>query len=203
MILRDRPKNLEEQITGLCPAAAGALRESSFIAAQMLPYQAMALYALAARYNVAGTNILEIGTAAGFSASIMAQAAPKARIITLNPRDWEVKDAQRNLSAWPNVTVVEAASWDYLKNYTGPDLDMVFVDGDHNRVNYDLPWFNELKPGGLFLFHDYSEVTCRTVYDTVNLMAKKLGRNLDVSIIDTNFIGMAGLYRQDGEGWQI
>ena len=203
MILQGTPQELEETISERCPAAFDAYVNSVHIPAQMLPYQALALYALATRYNVAGANILEIGTAAGFSASLLAQAAPLATIVTLNPRDWEVATATNYLEPWPNVTAVQAVSWDYLASYQGPQLDMVFVDGDHNRVPKDLPWFNWLKIGGLMLFHDYSEAACPAVYRTVNQLVLDLDRLLDVKIIDNEKIGMAGFYRWDGEVWLI
>jgi len=152
---------------------------------------------------VAGANILEIGTAAGFSASLLAQAAPLATIVTLNPRDWEVATATNYLEPWPNVTAVQAVSWDYLDTYNAPELDMVFVDGDHNRIFRDMPWFNLLKVGGLMLFHDYSEVSCPSVFKTVRNFMLELKRPLDVEIIDSNLIGMAGIVRRDGEVWLI
>ena len=202
MILQGKPQELKNIISEKYPAASDAYQNSVHIPAQMLPYQALALYALATRYNVEGANILEIGTAAGFSAAMIAQAAPLAKIVTLNPRDWEVATAARSLEPWPNVTTVKAASWDYLDAYQGPQLDMVFVDGDHNRVPKDLPWYNWLKVGGLMLFHDYSETACPAVYKTVNRMIIDFNRLLDVKIIDDNKIGLAGFYRWDGELWQ-
>ena len=203
MILHGTSAELEMTIKGKYPAAAEACQNSEEIPAQMLYYQALALYALASRYNVEGANILEIGTAAGYSASIIAQAAPKATIVTLNPREWEVRTARQYLSQYPNVMVIEAASWDYLDTYQGPQLEMVFVDGDHNRVPKDLPWFNWLKTGGLMLFHDYSEAACPAVYKTVNQLVLDFDRLLDIQIVDNNKIGLAGFYRWDGEVWLI
>lgn len=56
------------------------------------PCQAAALYLLVHNYarDVNATpNILEIGTAQGYSATIMKLAAPGATITTLNPHDTE------------------------------------------------------------------------------------------------------------------
>jgi predicted O-methyltransferase YrrM len=75
-------------------------------------YQAAALYALAQQYD--GGRILEIGTAVGYSAATMAEAAPHAAITTLNPNAAEAAIARVNLSPYPNVKVVEARSVDYL-----------------------------------------------------------------------------------------
>jgi len=159
----------------------------------------MSLFVLAQQYNRSDANILEIGTALGFSASIMAQAAPLAKIVTLEPKPAEFDLSCRNLAQYKNVKVFKVYSWKYLAEYTGPELDMIFVDGDHKRVGRDLPWFNWLKIGGLILFHDYSSIACPPVYNTINKISALINRPLDIQIIDTNLIGMAGIYRQRDE----
>jgi len=161
----------------------------------MEPFQVAALFALAAQYN--GGNILEIGTFIGHSASIMAQAAPEAKIITLNHAAHEVEEAVRNLREWPNIEVVQALSWDYLDTYGNPMLDMVFVDGDHKRVVRDLPWWGWLEKDGLMLFHDYSPKLCPPVYNAVNRLGEMLGREPDVMVMDDEGRGMAGFYNRE------
>lgn len=172
-----------------------------FLKRQIAPYQGAALYALALKYNTPGAYILEIGTAHGYSAAMLAEAAPNAHITTLNPDPTEAAKARKNLAEYPNVDVVEAISWEFLKTYTGPKLDMVFVDGDHKRVRMDLPWWDWLKPDGLILFHDYSPKgsyrECPPVFEAVNEFSKLLGRELDVKIVDDGGAGMAGFYKQD------
>lgn len=171
-----------------------ALKDSASIEAQILPYQAAALYVLVGQYDREDAHLLDIGTAAGYSASVMAQAAPKAEIVTLNPAGHEVKAARRNLGRWPNVRLVQAASWDYLESYGGPFLDVIFVDGDHKRVAEDVPWWRWLAEGGLMLFHDYSPAACPPVYEAVNALGEVLGRGPDVLVLDDGGIGMAGFY---------
>ena len=202
MNLQGTPAELEKTIAGMDIMAELAINNSGHIYAQMLRYQGMALYTLAKLFNLEGANILEIGTAAGYSTSLMAQAAPLAQIVTLNNRGKECDEARVTLEQWPNIEVIQAVSWEFLDTYTGPKLDMVFVDGNHNRVARDMPWFNWLKTNGLILFHDYSVQGSPIVFDTVNLFAAKLERKLDISIVDSNKVGMAGLFRKDGEKWQ-
>ena len=95
------------------------------------------------------------------------------------------------------------ASWSYLAGYKGPAFDVVFVDGDHKQVARDLPWFNWIHPGGLMLFHDYSPAesthACPPVYDVVNARAIRLGRELDVLLVDDTLAGIAGFYKQKWE----
>jgi predicted O-methyltransferase YrrM len=188
------PDKIIEALLLLDDDVEEALENSVGIEAQILPYQAAALYVLARQYDLAGARLLDIGTAAGYSASVMAQAAPKAEIVTLNPAAHEVEAARRNLERWPNARVVQSTSWAYLSDYGGPFLGMIFVDGDHRRVADDIPWWRWVEAGGLLLFHDYSTGACPPVYESVNGLAEALGRGLDVLIVDDRGIGMAGFY---------
>lgn len=186
-------------ITYRCPAALTALGRLAGVRGQLLPYQAAALYELAMRYNDDGAQILEIGTAAGYSAAVMAQAAPKAKIVTLNSVIEEIPVGIRNLLPYRNVTVRRATSWKVLEVYRGPLLDMVFVDGDHRKAALDVPWFNWLKGGGLILFHDYTREGSLPVVEAVQQMGLCLLRAPDVLIQDNSGVGMAGFYRRSGE----
>lgn len=175
------------------PNVADALLVSSNIKAQLEPYQAAALLTLAAKYD--GGDILEIGTFVGYSASLMAQAAPNATITTLNPAVHEAMVARQSLFPYPNVTVIEQKSWDYLRTYAGPHLDMIFVDGDHKRVEKDLPWWSWLNSGGLMLFHDYTPHSSPHVCHAVDSMSELLRKEPDVLLVDTNDVGMAGFIK--------
>jgi predicted O-methyltransferase YrrM len=196
MKMKDSPEEICQEIVHRHPEAEKALENSRHIKGQLLDWQAVALYCLAARYNREGANILEIGTLHGFSCSLIAQAVPSAKIITLNPAKHEIPGATANLSHFQNVTIVVEKSWDYLDAYDGPMLDMIFVDGDHKRAAADVAWWGWLERGGLMLFHDYSPAQCPPVYKAVNEMAALLGRQPDVLLMDTDEIGMAGFYRR-------
>jgi len=170
---------------------------------EVYAYQGAALFALAKPYNRKGAHILEIGTYYGYSTAMIKQAAPKAEIITLNPRKLEAQTARQNLASFEAISVVEQLSWDYLENYAGPQLDMIFVDGDHKRVTRDIPWWNEIAVDGLFIFHDYTPLGnkrhCPPVYEMVNEFADWLGRAPDVLIIDDDNVGMAGFYKRGND----
>lgn len=168
---------------------------------RIYPYQAHMLFALAAQYN--GGRILEIGTYYGYSAAVMAQAAPLAHVDTLNVLSWEVSAATKNLQGLPNVHLWCTPSWDYLESYAGPDYDLVFVDANHKEVDRDLPWWGRLAPGGLMLFHDYSPATspraCPPVYRALNEWKRTVGPP-NLLIIDDQDTGMAGWYKEADNG---
>ena len=162
-------------------------------------YQASCLYALACGYD--GKRILELGTYYGFTAAVMALAAPKASIISINPSLFEVEIARKNLEQFKNISVICRYSWDYLQMIDSEWMfDMIFVDGDHKRVREDFPWWNRLNPGGLFFFHDYSPNgsgrACPSVYRALESFKGWLGRKFDVMIVDDQQVGMAGYYKR-------
>jgi predicted O-methyltransferase YrrM len=204
LVLHGSVDSLLQRLPELFPGATEALETSKNIKPGLLRYQAMLLFGLAGQFNRSDARILELGTAVGYSASLIAQGAPLARIVTLNPRQGEIELAQRNLKPWPNVKVVVMYSWDYLAHTPAVvRFDMVFVDGDHNAIARDLPWFNRLAVGGLFVCHDYTPLGSKKpspiVYAELNRMAERLGRPFDVSLIDDGGVGMAGFYRREGE----
>lgn len=181
---------------------AAAIAVTDHIRGFMLPYQYAALYRLARDYN--GERILEIGCLGGCSALVMSLAAPTAHIVTMSPDPNHVAATRRNTEG-RSVKVLVTRSEDYLKE-DETIWDMIFVDGDHKRAVYDLPWFNHLRIGGLMLFHDYTpgdavRSACQPVYDAVNGMGERLGRAPDVLVVDTDRIGMAGFYRRESEAW--
>ena len=167
--------------------------------------EAACIYWLASRLE--GDQALEIGTAWGYSAAVIAQAMPEAKLVTLNPKPSEVRLAREHLAGWPNVRVVEQLSAEYLDEYDGPLLSLVFVDGDHRRagVLLDCQWFNWLAVGGLILFHDYSDAgtrrPCPSVKQVVDAFSESLGRPPDVLIIDDGGVGIAGFHRRPEEVW--
>lgn len=166
---------------------------------EIYSYQAAALFAMAEQFNQTGAQILELGTAYGYSCAMIALAAPKARIVTLNPTTHEAEAARKALRGFPNVEVVEMKSWDYLP-FASVQLSMVFVDADHKRVIHDLPYWNHLATGGLMIHHDYSPLessrACPPVFETLNKFAQWLGREPDELVVDDMLVGMAGWYYQ-------
>lgn len=173
---------------------------------QLLDYQLLALWHLARQYDRPGARLLEIGTGQGGSSYMLAKAAPAARVLSLTVASAEAEAAAAfwRREGLPNVDAKVSASWGYLEALPkGDRFDLVFVDGDHNRIARDLPWFARLRVGGLLLCHDYSPqdsaAPSAIVFAELNRMAERLGRPFDVLIVDRDKIGMAGFYRRRGD----
>ena len=73
----------QQAAPGVDDALARARGIAPYYKREISEYQAAALYAIATRFNRPGARILEIGTAWGYSAAVMALAAPQAAITTL------------------------------------------------------------------------------------------------------------------------
>lgn len=211
--LEGKPEEITRRLSLWCPeipsVLAAARAACPWKKRQIAEYQGAALYAAVKPYDAKGARILEIGTFEGYSAHVMAQACPLAHITTLNPKKWEREAAEVHLRG-KRVTLLADLSWDYLEQHQidgDPPFDVIFVDGDHAQILRDLPWFDQVRPGGLMIFHDYSPADsprpCPPVYDALNAMRDALGRDFDVWVVDDTRVGLAGFIRRaEDEGWQ-
>lgn len=205
MILSGTPNAIIKAIEAIHPEIRAVLKQARSIvepsARAVAEYQAACLYALARRYSKSGARVLEIGTAQGYSATILALAMPDATILTLNPHHEEAVEARKVLHQHFNgrVKVIEAKSWDVLELYQDEPFDFIFIDGDHKNVRLDLPWYKHLKTGSLMLFHDYSPNgtyrACPPVYRALEEAKGELGRGFDVLVVDDGGVGMAGFVK--------
>lgn len=174
---------------------------------QVMKYQAAVLAYWAVKRNLPGANFLEIGTALGYSACVLATAAPQARLTTLNPKPGEYERGRDNLRIRANVRVVQRTSVQYLAEHPEREVnDLVFVDGDHSypMVVHDSQYFDTLRPGGVILYHDYSpEGSARPSHGTFLALneLQACNRPADICVIGTGGIGMLGWIKRAGEVW--
>ena len=209
MIYTGTPETISNAIERSFPDARDAVMRARDLTSRqphddsVINYQAAALYAVCKPYNRVDANILEIGTYYGFTAAVIAQAAPLAQIVSLNPLQWECDAARKVLAGFRNIRIDCIPSQDYLSNYQGPELDMVFVDGNHKEIRADLPFWNWLTVGGTILFHDYtpkgSPRACPPVVRGLNHFYEVLGRDADHRFVDDVFIGMLGWIKREGD----
>jgi predicted O-methyltransferase YrrM len=121
------------------------------------------------RWLAAGADVLEIGSAYGYSAVAMALAG--ARVVAVDPHNWlpSLEVMQANLAAYEvedQVDIRVARSNDEMPQLhsEGRLFDLVWIDGDHSAeaVTHDVTWaLKLLHPGtGILACHDYDEATC-------------------------------------------
>lgn len=114
----------------------------------------------------AGHDVLEVGSAYGFSAIVMALAG--ARVTAVDPHVWldSYGPMMANLGAYGVTVEVRRegaeAALPALFNQ-GRRYALIWIDGDHSTeavardVRLALPL---LAPGGVLACHDYGEDTC-------------------------------------------
>jgi predicted O-methyltransferase YrrM len=110
---------------------------------------------------------LEVGSAYGYSAVVMAKAG--ARVTAVDPHAGELSGSlgimMGNLQAYQvnDITVRVGTSQAILPTCPFGWYGLVFIDGDHTEatVEHDVTWARKLlRPGGVLAAHDYDEGTC-------------------------------------------
>src|SRR5262249_9934465 len=140
------------------------------LASEVPEHELSALLACLRTRRLTGTH-LEVGTAAGGTLQeLMRCYADGARpsFVEVDASRFfpdQLKIVHKNLaSAGLNPDQVEfriSKSWPaFLRaEQTGDHFSFIFIDGSHkiHHVTEDLAWTRLLEPGGLVVFHDYSE----------------------------------------------
>jgi predicted O-methyltransferase YrrM len=145
----------------------------------------------ALRDLAAGKRLLEIGSAFGYSAIVMAQVAK--HVTAVDPHAGELPDSleimQANLALFDVahvVTIVRDCSQNALPAMLaeGSRFEFVFIDGNHGeQVQGDVELSRKLlEPGGHFAVHDYYE-------EDFPEIARVLDALEPVKIVDTLWIG--------------
>jgi predicted O-methyltransferase YrrM len=123
-----------------------------------------------------GACVVEIGVYEGSSAIVLCEAlGPDGELHLIDPfvdpvgwslpGDWQgapfaTRRAVRRYGGGargPRIEWHVARSQDVGREWTGPEVDFVFVDGDHSpqgcREDWDV-WHPHVRPGGAIAFHD-------------------------------------------------
>lgn len=127
------------------------------------------------RWLGAGGDVLEIGSAYGYSTVVLALAG--ARVTAVDPHIalGSLATLKANLAAYEvtdRVEIRQGYSQHVLPTLTGR-FDLAWIDGDHEdpAVEHDVTMaLKLLRPGGVLACHDYDEATCpgvRTALDRV------------------------------------
>ena len=133
-------------------------------------------------------NILEIGTGAGASTSVIARLFPESTVYTIDvpgfdpkykdgwrgaERRWEDMPRFKENIAKDNIKFIESNSF-FLPTLGLPkQFEFIFVDGDHAYpvVASDIMFsYNSLVDGGFLFIHDYGLVPEAINYDVSNVV---------------------------------
>lgn len=125
-----------------------------------------------------GRQVLEVGSAYGYSTCVMAMNAE--HVYAVDPHNsLRLGDTERVLRenlekcGRKNVTVCKGYSKDVLPKFHADCFDMAFIDGGHTveDVQHDAAHAMRLvRPGGEIYFHDFGEDSCPGVEKALNSM---------------------------------
>ena len=176
----------------LDPSIERILTTTHMVPGRVGLHQSALLVLLARQYNIPGARFCNIGTLQGYSAALLAAGAPNAQVVALEPDPKRAQISRKNLNGLSNAEVLQVKSWDY----PGTDWTLVFVDGAHRECARDLIYYERLVPGGLILFHDYSNHKFPEVRNAVNSLLVRLGKaEPDIEVRADERGGLAGVYK--------
>ena len=139
-------------------------------------------------------RILEVGTAIGYSALLMADCLPDAHIITIE-RDADVlelaKENVKKRGEEDRIRFIFGDATDVLEDLSGK-FDFVFLDASkgHYRTHFDLA-VSKMKPGGVIVTDDvlYMGMTASEKLEVKkhDTITRRLREFLDYICKDTRF----------------
>ena len=105
-------------------------------------------------YSHRPENILEVGTAVGFSALLMSEYASEARITTIENYDKRIPVARSNFDKFgrsDRITLIEGDAMEVLPGLTDT-YDLIFMDAAKGQyINYLPHILKMLKDGGILI----------------------------------------------------
>lgn len=116
-------------------------------------------------------DVLEIGSANGFSASAMALGGA-ASVTAVDPHSWvpgsqpAMEGHLRAYGVEDKVTIIAETFFTAFEGLRDRRFGFIFIDGDHSyeTVKFDVIHARKLlAPGGVIACHDYDECCCAGV----------------------------------------
>ena len=129
-------------------------------------------------------NILEIGTAIGFSASLMSDViGPEGHVTTIDRFEVMIEKAKRNLKEFgleERVTLLEGQAADILPTLTDT-YDFIFMDSAKSKYIEFLPeCLRVLKKGGVLMIDDVLQGgTILQPFEDVHRSQRAIHKNLN------------------------
>ena len=146
-------RHRQEQVTGSLKELENFARKENI---PIIPHETVAYFRFLME-TIQPKNILEIGTAIGFSALLMAQHAPNAKIKTIDRNPEMISFAKENFAKFDSrkqITLLEGDAVDILSTLTGT-YDFVFMDSAKSKYIVFLPEIlKHLEVGGVVVLDD-------------------------------------------------
>ena len=122
----------------------------------IIPHETVAFFRLFLQ-TMQPKSILEIGTAIGFSALLMAEQVPDARIITIDRNEEMIGFAKENFARFDQrnqITLLEGDAVDLLEHIE-QRFDLIFMDSAKSKYIVFLPEvLKRLEVGGVVILDD-------------------------------------------------
>ena len=146
-------RHRQEQVTGSLKELENFARKENI---PIIPHETVAYFRFLME-TIQPKNILEIGTAIGFSALLMAQHAPETKITTIDRNPEMIGFAKENFAKFDNrqqITLLEGDAVDVLSTLT-ETYDFVFMDSAKSKYIVFLPEIlKHLEVGGVVVLDD-------------------------------------------------
>lgn len=133
--------------------------------------------------------IVNIGVEYGASLACLRVGNPSSRLIGIDIDCSKVA----NETIGRQCELKEGNSSELVKKWTGLEIDLLFIDGDHSYegVKKDLAWLKYVRPGGYVIFHD-----CYDFDDPSKVHEVCPGVNQAVSEWKIGMLGMYASYQR-------
>ena len=149
----DFMRNRQMQVTGPLKELEDFARKENI---PIIPHETVAYFRFLME-TMQPKNILEIGTALGFSALLMAQHSPESKITTIDRNPEMIGFAKANFAKFDNrqqIRLLEGDAVDVLSTLT-ESYDFVFMDSAKSKYIIFLPEIlKHLEVGGVVVLDD-------------------------------------------------
>lgn len=123
----------------------------------IIPHETVAFFRLLMQ-TLQPKHILEVGTAIGFSALLMAENSPEAQITTIDRNEEMIGFAKDNFAKYDSrgqIKLLEGEAMDLLPELPDDHYDFVFMDSAKSKYIVFLPEvLKKVKVGGLIVLDD-------------------------------------------------
>ena len=146
-------RHRQKQVTGSLKELENFARKENI---PIIPHETVAYFRFLME-TIQPKNILEIGTAIGFSALLMAEHSPKSKITTIDRNPEMIGFAKENFAKFDQrkqITLLEGDAVDVLSTLT-ETYDFVFMDSAKSKYIVFLPEIlKHLEVGGVVVLDD-------------------------------------------------